>query len=180
MEDTEDPYYIRRRELPEEKQTDDLYFDINSTIHHYNIDYDRNINNDVTHNLKCTIRYLNKLLYSNKYNDHIMWVMIRGMCDIDSLQIFIPQLYKETVQIDISNNIWPIHLYNNGILYIKKGIQEIIQWNYFFITNRIYNYNYIISDRLYIYFLQLLDKYCELFNVTYTKCTVDEWLQNNN
>ena len=182
MEDIEeDPYYIRREKLPEEEQINELYFDIDSTICNYNLDYDRNINdNNITHNLICTIRGYNKSLYSNKYNDHITWLMIRNMCDIDSLKVFIPKFYKETDLLDISNNIWPKHLYNNGILYIKKGIQEIIQWNYFLTTNRIYNDNYNISDRLQTYLLDVLDKYCKLFDVTYNKCTVDEWLQNNN
>ena len=128
MEDTEeDPYYIRREKLPEEEQINELYCDIISTIHNYNSDYDRNINdNNITHNLKCTIRNYNKSLYSNKYNDHIIWLMIRSMCDIDSLKVFIPQFYKETDLLDISNNIWSKHLYNNGIFRLIDSNTQII------------------------------------------------------
>jgi hypothetical protein len=52
-------------------------------------------------------------------------------------------------------------------LNIKEGIREIIQWNYYLIIyNCIQNIN---TDKHKIYFIDLLDTYAELFDVTYSK-----------
>ena len=145
---------------------DNIFIDFISNIEWFNNEYNRDKYH--TDTFESIIDNYTETYYSYKYNDYLVWFLIRNMCDINTITLILPKLYKEKVYIDISNNIWPIHLYNNNILYIKEGIKEILEWNYILISNNKYN-NMILSSKCIQYFIDLLDKYAELFKISYNK-----------
>ena len=168
----------KKKDKLNEKEYDKIIFEIGCSIYSYNFAYIENRFDDLHHYMMDDIleKYDNFLyIYSNEKKDHLLWYMIRDMCDIISLKTNINILYKEEIEIDISNNIWPLHLYNNCKLYIKKGIEEIIQFNYFLIMNDKLN-DFSLNESQKEHFINLLDKYCELFDVSYKKCTFDEYM----
>jgi hypothetical protein len=116
--------------------------------------------------------------YSYKYNDYLLWFLIRNMCDINTIKSLISIIYKEIINIDISFNVWPNHLYNNNKLYIKDGIKEIIEWNYMLIIENKFN-NLSLNENSTKYFLNLLDDYSRLFYISYNKYTIDEYYKQS-
>jgi hypothetical protein len=146
---------------------DNIFLDFLSNIEWFNSECSKGKIPDES--FESILDNYNGELYSYKYNDYLLWFLLRNLCDINTIKNIKSKIYKEIINIDISHNIWPNHLYNNNVLYIKDGIKEIIEWNYMT----------VIENNLQTYYLNLLDEYAQLFDISYNKYTIKEYYLNH-
>ena len=122
-------------------------------------------------NLYDKMSLMNKLGYFY-YSQNVLPLLlaISYLVHINIIKYLKNKWYEEFIKVDNPGCYANTHLYKDGYLNVKEGIRDIIQWKYYMILyNRV---DRIRTDKQKEYFINLLDQYAELFNVTYKK---DDW-----
>jgi hypothetical protein len=100
----------------------------------------------------------------------VLWYALHSFTSYNIVIQLKNKWYEEYLKVDNPGILLKSPIYKDGFLNIKEGIREIIQWKYYMIIFDHISDTTNIEEKIKL--IELLDKYANLFNVTYNK---DEW-----
>jgi hypothetical protein len=108
MEEIEEVEIQKKKDKLNEKEQDKFIFIIDCDTTQYNELYIKNELDDLRqYMIDSTLDeyYDLSYVYSDERKDHLLWIMIRNLCNINTLRKYIDLLYKETILFKYKNEI---------------------------------------------------------------------------